>query len=258
MIKKIQYEDETLKICAPDSLTFLVQPTVTMFKENYGRILKFFHLENYPQYQINWFDEQTKFREYIRAIRKDDSLPTYAVGTYDLDMCNQYVYIDKDEQGIYKTINNEKKYLSKTAYHNFLCNPLHEFCHILYKNLAIPNHYEKRVVWLDEGLAQVLSGETEYLNDKEELKEFYEKVKAKTKEIPPLQGLKHGSAFVNENYNMYDLSFLAIRYLFDTKSEEEIYHIVIDTEKSNELGKTIMACMFKYYDKILYNEKWVK
>ena len=38
MIKKIQYEDETLKICAPDSLTFLVQPTVTMFKENYGRI----------------------------------------------------------------------------------------------------------------------------------------------------------------------------------------------------------------------------
>ena len=94
-----------------------------------------------------------------------------------------------------------------------------------------------------------------YLNDKEELKEFYEKVKAKTKEIPPLQGLKHGSAFVNENYNMYDLSFLAIRYLFDTKSEEEIYHIVMDTEESNELGKTIIEHMFKYYDKILYNEK---
>ena len=258
MKEKIQYEDEILKICAPDSLTFLVQPTVTMFKENYGRILKFFHLENYPQYQINWFDEKEKFREYIKEIRKDDSLPTYAVGTYDLDMCNQYVYIDKDEQGIYKTINNEKKYLSKTAYHNFLCNPLHELCHILYKNLVIPNHYEKRVVWLDEGLAQVLSGEKDYLKDKEELKKFYEKVKANTKEIPPLQGLKHGSAFVNENYNMYDLSFLAIRYLFDTKSEEEIYKIVMDTEKSNELGKTIMTRMFTYYDEVLYNQKYVK
>ena len=44
MKEKIQYEDEILKICAPDSLTFLVQPTVTMFEENYGRILKFFHL----------------------------------------------------------------------------------------------------------------------------------------------------------------------------------------------------------------------
>ena len=29
----------------------------------------------------------------------------------------------------------------------------------------------------------------------------------------------------------------------------------MDTEKSNELGKTIIEHMFKYYDKILYNEK---
>lgn len=60
MKEKIQYEDEILKICAPDSLTFLVAPTVTMFKENYGRLLKFFHSENYPQYQINWFDDREK------------------------------------------------------------------------------------------------------------------------------------------------------------------------------------------------------
>ena len=90
------------------------------------------------------------------------------------------------------------------------------------------------------------------------LKAFYEKVKANTKEIPPLQGLKHGSAFVNENYNMYDLSFLAVRYLFDTKSEEEIYHIVMNPEESNELGKTIMTRMFTYYDEILYSQKRVK
>lgn len=57
---------------------------------------------------------------------------------------------------------------------------------------------------------------------------------------------------------MYDLSFLAIHHLFDTKSEEEIYHIVMDTEKSNELGKTIMVCMFTYYDEVLYNQKYVK
>lgn len=83
-------------------------------------------------------------------------------------------------------------------------------------------------------------------------------MKANTKEIPPLQGLKHGSAFVNENYNMYDLSFLAVRYLFDAKSEEEIYHIVMNPEESNELGKTIMIRMFTYYDEILYSQKRVK
>ena len=65
---------------------------------------------------------------------------------------------------LYSTILNRqqnflvlRKIISPVAIRKAYLTPIDEVCHILYKNLVIPNRYEKRVVWLGEVLAQVLS-----------------------------------------------------------------------------------------------------
>ena len=57
--------------------------------------------------------------------------------------------------------------------------------------------------------------------------------------------------FRDENYDLYKLSYLAVRYLFETMSQEKIYDIIMDYEKSNEIGEHILNDMFKYFDKLL-------
>ena len=251
---KIQHESDSLKICAPDSLKFMVSDIVEYFNNNYTRILKFYHLESYNQYCINLFDDLQKFRNFIIFDMRNgnNTLPDYAVGTYDKGMCNQFVGFKKDEKGVYTVINNKVEYISDKAYRRRIVTPIHELVHIIYPNNVIHGNVELRVVWIDEGLAQNLSGEYDYLdNDVNEFIKFYKNVKNETKIIPKLKGIKHGKDFRNENYDLYKLSYLAVRYLFETMSQEEIYDIIMDYEKSNEIGEHILNDMFEYFDKLL-------
>lgn len=252
--KKVQYEDNNLKVCAPDSLNFIVKDIVDYFNKNVPRVLNFYHLKNYPQYHINLFDDLQKFRDFIvfEMRNGNNTLPSYAIGTYDKGMCNQFLNLKKDDHGIYRVINNNVEYIDDRTYRRRISTPIHELVHIIYSNSTIHGNPKLRVVWIDEGLAQNLSGEYDYLKDDfKRFIKFYCKVKNETKYLPKLKGLKHGKDFVNENYNLYSLSYLAVRYLFEIMSQDEIYEIVMSYEKSNEIGESILNDMFRYYDVLI-------
>lgn len=93
----------------------------------------------------------------------------------------------------------------------------------------------------DEGLAQNLSLEEEK-NDK----------KIKQSIIPnniaiDINDLSHGDIFITSEYNGYDLSYFAVRYLLDTLNSKQIIEIIKDKDKAIKLGKTIIIDAINFY-----------
>ncbi len=179
MVEKIQYEDDKLKICAPDSLQFIVDDIVSYFYKQYEKVFKFYHLKSYSKYQINLFDDIDKFRSFvINDLRNgNNTLPDYAVGTYDKGMCNQLVELRKDKHGVYALKDNKNEYISDKVYIRRISTPIHELIHIIYLNNCAHGNSKLRAVWFDEGLAQNLSGEYDYLEqDFNEFVKFYNRV----------------------------------------------------------------------------------
>ena len=119
----------------------------------------------------------------------------------------------------------------------------HELFHILYMKYILNNDYLKRIVWYDEGMAQFMSGEKDLLNDNSIFKDFYMKVKEETKVTPQMDTLEHGNSFVNEDYNGYDLSYLAIKYLSDILSAEQFKDLMPDFKKILTVIKYRKFCL---------------
>ena len=154
---------------------------------------------------------------------------------------------------------------------------IHEYSHLLYKKIYDGNF--SRVLWVDEGLAQHLSGQKS-LFDKNEarFKSFFlRRVVAKNKDIPKLDDLrKHGTKrgeFGYPRYDGYAISYMLVRYLFakveryykkmlseDAYNEKmqsgalkeminnDVYSIIIDPDKIAELEqKGVLGKMINYY-----------
>ena len=52
---------------------------------------------------------------------------------------------------------------------------------------------------------------------------------------------------MTETYNGYDLSYFVVRYLLETMSQDRIRTIIKDSQKTEELGKTILSNAIQYY-----------
>lgn len=225
-------ETNLCKINYSDSLEDLAEATVQLLNKKIIEYRLFFESSISEQIVVNYFDTVEGFREFIYEIRGErDSLPEYARGTYDNGMVNACV--------------NPKFQLKR------LYTASHELFHILYMKYILNNDYSKRIVWYDEGMAQFMSGEKDSLNDDCLFKEFYLKVREETKVIPQMNSLEHGNSFVNEDYNGYDLSYLAIRYLSEVLSAEQFKDLMSDFSKISQLGDGIIQKIFSYYDEKL-------
>ena len=228
-------ETSLCKINYSESLEDLAQATISLLDKKIIEYNTFFDISIQEQIIVNYFDTVEEFREFIYKIRGErDSLPEYARGTYDNGMVNACV--------------NPKFQLKR------LYTASHELFHILYMKYILNNDYLKRIVWYDEGMAQFMSGEKDSLNDNSIFKDFYMKVKEETKVTPQMDTLEHGNSFVNEDYNGYDLSYLAIKYLSDILSTEQFKDLMSDFKKISQLGDDIIQKMFSYYDEKLENK----
>lgn len=224
-----EIETNNCKINYSESLQNLAENTVILIDKKIHEYRLFFELPIIEKITVNYFDNIKDFRNFIYKIRGEkDSLPEYAIGTYDKEMVNAYVNSSSQLENLYTAS--------------------HELFHILYLKYILNSDYSKRIVWFDEGMAQFMSGEKDFLNDNEKFKEFYLQVKKNTKVIPRLNNLEHGDSFANENYNGYDLSYLAIKYLSETLNICELKKIMANFSKINLLGENILQCMFNYYD----------
>jgi len=219
---------------SPDSLNYITDKLNDIFPNKIDEYKKIFKIDFIEPIKINYFDDIDKFRSFIYDIRgRKDTLPSYAVGTYDKGMIN--AYIDPN------IIVDSPKYKKK------LYLPCHELFHILYMKYILKNDYSKRIVWYDEGMAQFLSGEKNELLDEVEFNSYFNKVKDNTKIIPELNNLEHGNSFSNDNYDGYALSYLSIRYLSEILDENEFYDLMSDFNKIRNYGSTIIQDMFNYY-----------
>lgn len=133
-------------------------------------------------------------------------------------------------------------------------NASHELFHIMNKELVWERNNQERIVWFDEGMAQFFSGE----NNKEMTSGFTDwlsKVKSNTKIIPKLNELSHGSSFETEDYSGYNLSLLAIKYLYDKLGFDEFKKIISNNNIITEFGNRIIEEAFNYYDNELGKTK---
>lgn len=114
---------------------------------------------------------------------------------------------------------------------------MHELIHHLYKYYVYGADKE-RITWVDEGIAQFFSGQKEELLDSTRYQLFLEENLKFVDEIN-LNDLNHNDKSFGNN-NGYNLSYIAIRYLYETNSHEEFINIIKDRQKLLEYGGSIL------------------
>ena len=218
-------ENEDFRIFAADNLDNFATDCLATITEQKQKILDFFGLDHFRKVEVNLFDNQETFLNFIKKLRWSKAkIPEYCRGTYDNNIVNL---------SITTPIENPKKLMSLI---------LHEFIHIIY-NLQT----DRRIVWLDEGLAMNLSGEKDDLLDDTLFRNFFEE-KIISKNLPEnINTLVHGTQFMNNSYDGYSLSYVTVRYLLETKPKQEIAEITKNSEKALELGTVILPEAIDYY-----------
>lgn len=228
-MEKLQFDNDYITLYSPDTLNSVNSRLQDILLSKIEEYKKLFNIENYRKVIINYFDDINKFREFIYNARGEkESLPSYATGTFDKGMINLF-------------IDPEKIQTNSTYYDSVLYAANHELFHIMYKEIVLKNDYSKRIIWYDEGMAEFMSGEISNFND------ILKRAIDTTKEIPDLNSLSHGNSFINDKYNGYLLSYVAIHYLYDTLSNEEFKSLLSDFDKIKLYGQNIVDKAFSYY-----------
>lgn len=240
-MQKKQFENDSFVLYSPDSLNYITNDLETILNETLELYKKIFDVDKFRKVQINYFDNIEDFRNYIYKLRgENESLPEYAKGTFDMGMINVFIQPNIIE-GTPLFIHT--KYIAS-----------HELFHIMYQELVWKRNNQDRIIWFDEGMAQFFSGE----NNKEMTSDFsnwLNKIKSSTKKIPNLNDLSHGSSFETEDFSGYNLSLLAVKYLYDKLGIDEFKKIISSNNTIIELGNNIIEEAFHFYDKELGKAK---
>lgn len=228
-MEKIQFDNDNFILYAPDSLYKVTDGLEDILNNSFEFYKKLFEVDNFRKIQINYFDEIDKFRDYIYSLRGErDSLPEYAKETFDQGMINMYFapFINED--------NSNFNYYRHCA--------SHELFHIMYQELVWEKFGIKRIVWFDEGMAQLFSGEYNFKDSSYD--EFLQDVKDNTKKIPNLNDILHGESFNNDNYNGYLLSLIAVKYIYDKLGFDGFRKLMYNEDRIIKYGETILSNIF--------------
>lgn len=201
------------------------------------RFLDFFKLNSFKKISINLFSDHDTYLDFTRQLYEP---APYSKGNFANGMIN-YTY----------DIN---------AIDRLKSDLIHKLVHLLYEQIW-KGKYE-RILWLDEGLAQYLSGEKNLLEKEYDTFKgwFLSVIIRRDKIIPKIEFLKkHGNTygnFVDEefgSYNGYDLSYLMVRYIFD--NGEDIEALLNDIDKIRALESSILENTIKYYGRLFCVDK---
>lgn len=196
------------------------------------RLLNFFKLDSFEKIPINLFSDHDTYLEFTRQFYEP---APYSKGNFTDGMIN-YTY-DMSALGRLKRA------------------LIHELARLLYEHIW-KGKYE-RILWLDEGLAQYLSGEKSLLEKEyDTFRGWYLSVIIRRdKKIPKIEFLKERGntygKFVDEefgSYNGYDLSYLMVRYIVD--SGVDMSTLLNDIDKIRTLENHILESAIEYYNKL--------
>lgn len=233
---KPHMENESFVLYASDTLKDFGEDAMKYILHHRDSILDFFGLENFRRVQINLYDDKELYKNFTKQYFDPTS---YSTGNFAGGMINLFI--------------SEEKLLDKPLYELQKKNIVHEFVHVIYKEII--REKDSGVVWLEEGIAQTLSREKESLLDDQKLKDwFLRNIVRRDKIIPNIRFLKtHGSRYgtfcdiETNRYNGYALSYLMVRFLMDTFSKEKLQQIIRNKLLVEELEKTILPETISYY-----------
>lgn len=127
---------------------------------------------------------------------------------------------------------------------------MHELTHHLYKYYVYGKEKE-RITWVDEGIAQFISGQRQELKDITLYNTFLQQNLINIEHLN-LNELNHNDKSFRD-YNGYNLSYIAIRYLYETKKLEEFINIINNQETLLKIGESILHDVCNYYNMNLKN-----
>lgn len=237
-MNKVQKDTDSYIVYSPDSLKYITDKMYDVLDDSINFYKKLFGIKEFRKVQINYFDDIEEFRNFIYDLRgEEESLPSYAKGTFDKGMINAFIETDINDKALY----NRK-----------LCMASHELFHIMYQELILNKKNIDRVVWFDEGMAQLFSSEYDYFLSLENFDSWFSDLIDRTKKIPNLNEIEHGSLFETDEYSLYDLSLLAVKYLYDTLSFNDFKNLMGSSKKIREYGNYVLSEAINYYSKVCF------
>lgn len=217
--------NEIFTIQAKDEYEPFLETLLELLTEKAQNVKNFFGVNEYRPVKVSLFD--TLFDLKDEANKTYKVYEEYAQGSFS----NKGIGVLVDDN---LSIDNLNKIVNKI---------IHQYSHIIYS--SIYKDVFDRPVWLDEGIAQTLSGERNVLqNSQSKCKSaFLRKILSKYKEIPKIAYLnKAGNGRYTIGYPRYSgylMSYFMVNYLLETK--------VIDNE-ANKDDYEIIGNRFNYYD----------
>lgn len=216
-----KFENEKFKINYDKEIESFIDEIIV--SPIYKEILDFFEIKDFPQVTANLFVRQEDFIKYLTEEQGMKDIPSYCRGTFDKNLINQKIDPSEKVERILGVF-------------------YHELVHVVYKEI-----YDKRVVWFDEGLAQNISGQYDWLKDRNQLKQYFKRF-LKNNEIVDMNKLKHGKEFVTDKYNGYALSHICVRYMIDTMSHKDILDYAKSAQKLLEVGENVLEKAKDFYN----------
>mgnify|MGYP007047910413 CR=1 FL=1 len=217
-----EYNDNDFIISYQDNLEKLVTNFVSYYKKSINALLNKFHLDSTNKLEIRLFSDKSLLGD----------IP-YKLGDFA-------GFFNDKGVSCYININGNKSesYIIKAI--------MHEIVHHIYR-YYIEDDVDNRVIWFDEGLAMNFSLQNDKYNNEDNFKEFLNNRVFNIVNIPRINDLEHGSDFVNENYNGYDLAYLVVKYLIENNSDEDFYLIMKSKKVIKGIGENILNIAINYY-----------
>lgn len=238
--------DEEFRVYSTESLNEFNTEFINHTKSCFDRFKNLFDIESLSKIDFYLFDDLEAYREDYRK-RLDKEPPEYSRGNFGKN--SAHIVIDKE------LLESNRDYFKKAK-----AIGAHEGFHIFYRDLIYLG--SDRIVWFDEGAAQYFSDEKAFLSQ-DEFKKYYLNFRKGYKPVNNLNERIQGNKSVPDDkifmrkgiINGYSISYLAVKYLVDTKGEEYIKTLMRDNEKILECGDTIISDMMAYYDRVFELDK---
>lgn len=197
--------NDVLKIYGESKLQEYSEDLLARFSQKMVKIANILYQDLlFLRIDVYLFLDNEKYNEYLTE--KDDNwlIEPYKKAAFGVEKFDTIAILCDEE----KLINKPFHYANVFA---------HMFSHYVYRGDAF--HLDG-TLWFDEGLAQILSGERNRLEDEELFKQtLITKVFDEKWKIPMIENLyEHGhepDKFDSDDYNGYTISYMLVRYLRD-------------------------------------------
>lgn len=206
---------------------------------------KIFGVEILEKICFETYDVDTELDEFFERRREVDKspIPSYCRGFFD------------DKSKLSCSCNHANAAYKSGWWYSAVGTNAHEAFHLYYKKYVYGND---RIVWFDEGMAQFISGEKDWLlNDEVKLEQTFRKFLDDYVPIDNLNVRWHGGSEVSDEYIFdrpkvfrgYTASLLIIKYIDEVYGRDYLYELMKDNKKIREFGNRALEEMVSYYKK---------